>query len=159
MIYFFVGHRPAILHQKSKNLATTTVCQGYSCTFKRAIVCYYSSFTRKAMIVNKQACKSSNIGLAKIEKTDSFSTSAEISQLLLSGNVPLELIVTIIAQLAIQVYCILLILEFMLDCVCHVEPLYTVHEIWHNFQNQQNTVNLDNQLYYNSNYQLQRNIT
>ena len=73
--YSFSGHRPAILHQKSKSLATTTVCWGYSCTFKRAIVCYYSPFTRKAMIVNKQACQ---VLQANIEKTDTFSTSAEI---------------------------------------------------------------------------------
>ena len=31
------------------------------------------------MIVNKQARKSSKIGQANIEKTDTFSTSAEIS--------------------------------------------------------------------------------
>ena len=31
------------------------------------------------MIVNKQACKYSNIGQANIEETDTFSTSAEIT--------------------------------------------------------------------------------
>ena len=41
------------------------------------------------MIANKQGCKSSNIGQANIEKTDTFSTSAEISQLYWSGDVPL----------------------------------------------------------------------
>ena len=60
------------------------------------------------MIVNKQACKSSNIGQANIEKTDTFSTSAEIS---------------------------LLILEIIPDHVCHVGLLYTVRVIRHNFQN------------------------
>ena len=79
------------------------------------------------MIVNKQTCKSSNMGQANIEKTDTFSTSAEISQLYWSGDVPLQLLVTIIVQLAIQVYCILLILEIIPDHVCHVGLLYTVY--------------------------------
>ena len=29
---------------------------GYSCTFKRATVYYFSPFTRRTMIINKQAC-------------------------------------------------------------------------------------------------------
>ena len=79
------------------------------------------------MIVNKQACKSSNIGQTNIEKTDTFSTSAEISQHYWSGDVPLQLLVTVIVQLAIQVYCILLILEIMPD---HAYTVYS-SPTWH----------------------------
>ena len=40
------GQHPAILHQKSSNLATATVCYGYSCTLKRGTVSPFSSFTK-----------------------------------------------------------------------------------------------------------------
>ena len=55
-IYSYIGHSPAIPHQKRLESCNLYCVLGYSCTFKGTIVCYFSPFTRGAMIVNKQVC-------------------------------------------------------------------------------------------------------
>ena len=56
-IYSYIVHSPAIIPQKTLESCNFYCLLGYSCTFKRIIVCYFYPFTRGAMIVNKQACQ------------------------------------------------------------------------------------------------------
>ena len=106
MMSVITGQCLVILHKESQNLATTAVCQDYSCISKTAKICFLQSFTRGTMIINTKLVFSPS----KYSKNRCFSTSAEISYFLSFGCDSLQLLVNTIAnQLASQVKYILLV--------------------------------------------------